>query len=111
MPQTNAERQRAWRERHRGEPRGNKAMMMQLALLHARVARLEAELAAVPPAGSRAPSGRLREAYLALKQERDEIAMTLAQIAAYEPGIAAKARAWVEQIDRTPRRRGLPPSG
>ena len=42
MPLTNAERQRAWRERHRGEPRGNKAMMMQLALLHARVARLEA---------------------------------------------------------------------
>src|SRR6185369_6508730 len=36
------QRQRAWRERHRGEPRGNKAMMMQLALLHARVARLEA---------------------------------------------------------------------
>ena len=67
MPQTNAERQRAWRERHRGEPRGNKAMMMQLALLHARVARLEAELAAVPPAGSRAPSGRLREAYLAVR--------------------------------------------
>jgi hypothetical protein len=59
----------------------------------------------------RAPSGRLREAYLALKQERDEMAMTLAQIEAYEPGIAAKARAWVEQIDRTPRRRGLPPSG
>jgi len=27
MPQTNAERQRTWRERHRGEPRGNKCFL------------------------------------------------------------------------------------
>jgi len=33
MPLTNAERRRFWRERHRGEPRGNKAMMAQLAAL------------------------------------------------------------------------------
>jgi hypothetical protein len=31
--------------------------------------------------------------------------MTLAQIEAYQPGIAAKARAWVEQVDAAPRRR------
>jgi hypothetical protein len=41
---------------------------------------------------------------LAVKQERDELAVQLAQIEAYQPGIAAKARAWVEQIDRAPRR-------
>jgi hypothetical protein len=39
----NAERQRIWRERHRGEPRGNKTLMTQLAALQARVAQLEAE--------------------------------------------------------------------
>ena len=33
MTQTNAERQRAYRERHRGEPRGNTAMQVQLAVL------------------------------------------------------------------------------
>jgi|SRR3954451_908369 hypothetical protein len=43
MPQTNAERQRAWRERHRGEPRGNTAMQAQLAVLQGRVAQLEVE--------------------------------------------------------------------
>ena len=48
---------------------------------------------------------RLREAYLAMKQERDELAMQLAQIEAYQPGIAAKARAWVEQVDSMPRRK------
>jgi hypothetical protein len=102
MPLTNAERQRAWRERHRGEPQGNEALMAQLAALQARVAQLEVELAT---AGSRAPSGRLREAFLALRRERNELALTLAQIEAYQPGIAAKARAWVEQVDGTPRRR------
>jgi len=111
MPLTHAERQRAWRERHRGEPRGNAAMKAQLAALQGRVAQLEVELAAMPPAGSRTPSGRLREAFLAVKQERDELAVQLAQIEAYRLGVTAKARAWVEQIDRTPRRRGLPPSG
>ena len=41
MALTNAERQRAYRERHRGEPRGNAAMMAQLAALQGRVAQLE----------------------------------------------------------------------
>jgi hypothetical protein len=54
--------------------------------------------------GPRAPTERLLEAFLAVKQERDELAVQLAQIEAYQPGIAAKAKAWVEQIDRTPRR-------
>ncbi|MFL5287859.1 MAG: hypothetical protein ACJ8AW_44545 [Rhodopila sp.] len=48
----------------------------QLAALQGRVAQLEAELA-----------------------ER------LAQIEAFQPGIAAKAKAWVEQVDRPPRHR------
>jgi len=104
MPQTNAERQRAYRERHRGEPRGNAAMMAALARLQARVAQLEVELATKPPDGPR-PTGRLAEAYAALRRERDELAVQLAQIEAYQPGITEKARAWVGQIDRTPRRR------
>src|SRR3954468_8561182 len=45
MAQATTERQRAWRYRHRGEPRGNAAMMAQLAALQGRVAQLEAELA------------------------------------------------------------------
>jgi hypothetical protein len=103
-PQTNTERQRAWRERHRGEPRGNKAMQVQLAALQGHVAQLEVKLAATPSAEPRAPSGRLREAYLAVRKERNELAMTLAQIEAYQPGIAVKARTWVEQVDGAPRR-------
>src|SRR5690348_5943170 len=98
MPQTNAERQRAWRKRHRGEPRGNPAMQADLARLQGRVAELEAELVATSPAGSRAPSGQLQEAYLAVRAERDELAVQLAQIEAYQPGITAKARAWVERV-------------
>jgi hypothetical protein len=46
MALSNAERQRAWRERHKGELRGNKALMAQCAALQARVVQLEAELAA-----------------------------------------------------------------
>src|SRR4051794_2441707 len=99
MPQTNAERQRAYRERHRGEPRGNTAMQAQLAVLQGRVAQLEVELAGRPVAGPVTPTGRLVEAYAALRQERDELAVVLAQIEAYQPGIADKARAWVEQVD------------
>ena len=98
MPQTNAERQRAWRERHRGEPRGNPAMQAQLAALQGRVAQLEVELAAGSSDGPR-PTGRLMEAYAALRRERDELAVQLAQIEAYQPGITAKAQAWVEQVD------------
>jgi hypothetical protein len=43
MPLTNAERQRTRRERHRGEPRGNKPLLAQLAALQARVAQLEVD--------------------------------------------------------------------
>ncbi|MFL5282965.1 MAG: hypothetical protein ACJ8AW_18730 [Rhodopila sp.] len=102
---SNAERQRAWRLRHRGEPRGNAAMMAQLAALQARVAQLEVELSTMPSAGPRAPTRRLWEVFLALKQERDELAVQLAQIEAYQPGITAKAQAWVEQVDRAPQHR------
>jgi hypothetical protein len=105
MPLTNAERQRAYRERHRGEPRGNAALQAQLAVLQGRVAQLEVELAGRPSASPRPSTGRLLQAFRALRQERDELAMTLAQIEAYQPGVAAKARAWVEQVDAAPRRR------
>jgi hypothetical protein len=49
MALSNAERQRVWRERHKGEPRGTKALLAQCAALQARVVQLEAELAARPP--------------------------------------------------------------
>jgi hypothetical protein len=52
-----------------------------------------------------APSGRLLEAFVTVRQERDELAVQLAQIEAYQPGIADKAQTWVEQIDRTLRHR------
>jgi hypothetical protein len=58
MAQTNAERQRAYRERHRGEPWGNAALQAQLAVLQGRVAQSEVELAARPqPALRKAPGG------------------------------------------------------
>jgi hypothetical protein len=69
------------------------------------VAQLEVELAGRPSASPRPSTGRLLQAFRALRQERDELAMTLAQIEAYQPGVAAKARAWVEQVDAAPRRR------
>ena len=106
MPPANAERQHAWRLRHRGEAWGNKAMLAQLAALQGRVTQFEAELADRPLGSRVMPTGRLWEAYLAVKAERDELAERLAQIEAYQPGIAAKARAWVEQVDTTPPRRG-----
>ena len=56
MPLTNAERQRAWRKRHRGELRGNPPMRVQHAALQARAAQLEAELADRPLAGPVMPS-------------------------------------------------------
>jgi hypothetical protein len=105
MPLTNADRQRTWRERHRGEPRGNAVMRAQLAALQRRVVQLEVELAAMPSAGPRAPTGRLRDAVAALKRERDDLAERLAMIEAYDPGIEAKAQAWIAQVDAPPRRR------
>jgi hypothetical protein len=70
MALTNAERQRAWRERHKGKPRGNATLMTELA---------------------------------ALRKERDDLAESLAQIEAYQPGILNVAKAWVASIDRTAR--------
>jgi hypothetical protein len=48
---SNAERQPAWRERQKGKPRGNQALMTELAALQARVAELEAAAGSKPPAG------------------------------------------------------------
>jgi hypothetical protein len=45
MALSNAERQRAWRQRHKGEPRGNARLMTELATLRAGVAELEAAAA------------------------------------------------------------------
>ena len=59
----------------------------------------------MPPGGSRVRPGRLREAYLTVRAERDELAVLLRQIEAYEPGITAKEKAWVEQVDGAPSRR------
>ena len=41
-----------------------------------------------------------------MRAERDELAVNLAQIEAYQPGTTEKAKAWTEQVDRAPRRRG-----
>jgi hypothetical protein len=101
MALTSTERQRLWRDRHRGEPRGNKVLMAQLTALQAHVAQLEAELAARPRPAPRKPPGQ--DAVAALKQERDELAVQLAQIEAYQPRVTAKA--WVAEIDKPPRRR------
>jgi len=45
MVLSNAERQRAWRERHKGKPRGNAKLMTELATLRACVAEFEATAA------------------------------------------------------------------
>jgi len=68
-------------------------MQAQLAALQGRVAQLEVELAGRPLAGPVIPTGRLQEAYLAVRAERDALAVQLAQIEAFEPGSAAKAKA------------------
>jgi hypothetical protein len=62
---------------------------------------VEVEHSLVPSDGPKAPSG-LREAYLAVRAERDELAERLAMIEAYDPDIEAKAKAWVEQVDAAP---------
>lgn len=104
MAQPNAERLCAFRLRHRGEPQGDAAMTAQLAALQGRVAQLEVELSTMPSAEPRAPTGRLREAFLALRRERDELAKRLAMVEAYQPGVTAKAQAWIAQVDAPPRR-------
>jgi len=100
MDTTNADRQRRWRERRRQD---HVARLDKLAVLEARVAHLEAELTARPQPAPR--KAARRDAVAAPKRERDELAERLAQIEAYQPGIAAKARAWVAEIDKPPPRR------
>jgi hypothetical protein len=92
---SNAERQRAWRERQKGQPRGNRALMTELAALRARVAELEAAAGSKPPAGG--PAGRLRAENAVLKQECDALRLLLNQIRSYAPKIPDEARAWAER--------------
>lgn len=98
MALSNAERQRAWRERQKGQPRGNRALMTELAALRARVAELEAAAGSKPPAGGPAvPAGRLRAENAVLKQECDALRLLLNQIRSYAPKIPDEARAWAER--------------
>jgi hypothetical protein len=101
MALTKAERQRIWRERYRGEPRGNKAMLAELTALQAVGGGSCGPTQTVP----RKPTGRQRDDVAVLKQERDELAERLAQIEAFQPGIVDAARAWVAQVDAPSRRR------
>jgi hypothetical protein len=100
MALTNAERQRAWRERHKGKPRGNATLMTELAALRARVAEFEATAAHQAPVVELTPQTRR---LAALRKERDDLAESLAQIEAYQPGILNVAKAWLAAIDRTAR--------
>jgi hypothetical protein len=56
---------------------------------------------------ARTPPGRAtgNKALMALKQERDELAVQLKRIEAYQPGIREKAQACIAQVDRMPKRR------
>jgi hypothetical protein len=94
---SNADRQRAWRERQKGKPRGNRALMTELAALRARVAELEAAARDKPPVGRAASAGRLRTEHVALKQECDALRLLLNQIRSYAPKILDEARAWAEK--------------
>src|SRR4051794_40706378 len=109
MAQTNAERQRTYRERHRGEPRGNAAMQAQLAVLQGRVAQSEVELASRPVAGPVTPTGRLLEAYAALRRERDELAWCWRRSRRISRGLRTRRRrGWSRLMPRPARL--LPPA-
>src|SRR4051794_5790291 len=104
MALSNAERQRAWRERHRGKPRGNAKLMTELATLRARVTEVEATVVHQAPVVELTPQARrLRAEMATLRKERDDLAESLAQIEAYQPGILNVAKAWVASIDCTAR--------
>jgi chromosome segregation ATPase len=99
MALSNAERQR-----HKGKPRGNAKLMAELATLRARVAELEAAAThRAPVVELTTPARRLRAEMAALQKERDDLAESLAQIEAYQPGILNVAKAWLASIDRTAR--------
>ena len=55
MALSKAERQRAWRERQKGQPRGTRALTTELAALRARVVELEAAGLGKPAADAAAP--------------------------------------------------------
>jgi len=75
-----------------------------VAALRVRVAELEATAAhQAPVVELTAPARRLRAEMVALRKERDDLAESLAQIEAYQPGILNVAKAWVASIDRTAR--------
>lgn len=95
MALSNAERQRAWRERNKGKPRGNKVLLDRLAALEAAVATSSP---ADKPARAtlRLSASEIR----ALKQERDALAVQLAQVKSYAPKILDEARLWLEKLDR-----------
>jgi hypothetical protein len=102
MALSNAERQRARRERHKGKPRGNATLMTELATLRARVAEFEATAVHQAPVVELTPQARrLRAEIAALQKKRDALAESLAQIEAYQPGILNVVKAWVAQIERT----------
>jgi hypothetical protein len=103
MALSNAERQRAWRQRHKGEPRGNARLMAELATLRARVAELEATAAHQAPVVELTPVRRPRAEMAALQKERDDLAESLAQVEAYQPEILNVAKAWLTSIERTAR--------
>jgi hypothetical protein len=75
-----------------------------VATLRARVAELEAAAAhQAPVVELTPPARRLRAEMAALRKERDDLAESLAQVEAYQPGIRGVARAWVASIDRAAR--------
>jgi hypothetical protein len=74
-----------------------------VATLRARVAELEAAAAHQAPVVELTPPARRLRAEMAALKERDDLAESLAQVEAYQPGIRGVARAWVASIDRAAR--------
>jgi hypothetical protein len=75
-----------------------------VAALRAGVAKLEATAThRAPVVELTTPARRLRAEMAALRKERDDLAESLAQIEAYQPGILGVAKAWLASIDRTAR--------
>jgi hypothetical protein len=75
-----------------------------VAALRVRVAELEAMVAyQAPVVELTTPVRRLRAEMAALRKERDDLAESLAQVEAYQPGILNVAKAWVASIERAAR--------
>jgi hypothetical protein len=105
MALTNAERQRAWRERHRGKPRGNATLMTELATLRARVAESEATAVHQAPVVELTPQARRLRAELAAHCGRNATIWPRVwrRLRPIKPGILNVAKAWLAAIDRTAR--------